>query len=506
MKLIECVPNFSEGRDPAVIESIRTAIAGIRGVTVLHVTADASHNRSVITFVAPYETIVDAAFAGIRAARDHIDLTKHSGVHPRVGAADVVPFVPLEGATIEDCVELANTLGERVGRELEIPVYLYERAATRPSRRNLADVRRGGFERLRDTIRQDPERAPDYGPAHIHPTFGAVIIGARPFLVAYNVYLGDASKLPIAREVARAVRESSGGLPAVKALGLEVDGQAQVSMNLVDIDKTPVSVAFDAVRVEAAAHGALVTWSEIIGLVPEKVMFEAAGKYLRLRQPIDAHVLERRMLDARSRTGELSTYVEAVANDSPAPGGGSVAAYAGALAAALARMVAGVTLGRAKFASAHGTMQDVADRGRVLSDALIALAERDTEAYAEVMDAYRLAQRTEEEKAARAETIRRALLRAAEIPLETAQRCTDVAELAEIVAREGNPNAVTDAGTAAALAEAACRAASYNVRVNVRDIQDATVNKMLSLAREYVETTHQCAVRVEAIIDGVLAP
>ena len=225
MKLVECVPNFSEGRRPEVIEAIRAAIASVEGVSVLDVSSDASHNRSVITFVAPVETAVDAAFAGIRVAAERIDLCKHTGEHPRIGATDVVPFIPLEGSTMDDCIALARTLGERVGRELAIPVYLYERAATTPARENLADVRRGEFEGLRDEIGKNPARNPDFGPSQIHPTCGAIAIGARPFLVAYNVYLGPASNLQIAKNIAKAVRGSSGGFKYVKGLGLEVDGQ-----------------------------------------------------------------------------------------------------------------------------------------------------------------------------------------------------------------------------------------------------------------------------------------
>src|SRR6202171_1437577 len=232
MKLVECVPNFSEGRRPEVIEAIRAAIASVEGVSVLDVSSDASHNRAVITFVAPVEPAADAAFAGIGIAAERIDLCKHTGEHPRIGATDVVPFIPLEGATMEDCSALARELGERVGRELRIPVYLYERAATTPARENLADVRRGEFEGLREELGKNPARNPDFGPSQIHPTCGAIAIGARPFLVAYNVYLGAASNLQVAKNVAKAVRGSSGGFKYVKALGLEVDGQAQVSMNL----------------------------------------------------------------------------------------------------------------------------------------------------------------------------------------------------------------------------------------------------------------------------------
>src|SRR5688500_2863466 len=208
MKLVECVPNFSEGRRPEIVAAIRDAIASVEGVAILDVSSDPSHNRSVITFVAPLDVAADAAFAGISEARERIDLTKHTGEHPRMGATDVVPFIPLEGTTMEDCIALAHALGERVGRELEIPVYLYERAATRPARENLADVRRGQFEGLLLEIGTNPEREPDFGPNRCHPTFGAVAIGARPFLVAYNVYLGPASNVPVAKKIAKAVRGS----------------------------------------------------------------------------------------------------------------------------------------------------------------------------------------------------------------------------------------------------------------------------------------------------------
>src|SRR3954451_21668409 len=239
MKLVECVPNFSEGRRPEIVAKIRDAIAAHEGVAILDISSDPSHNRTVVTFVAPVEHAVDAALAGIRAARDLLALNQHSGEHPRMGAADVVPFIPLEGPPMEDCIVLARTLGERVGRELEIPVFLYERAASSPARENLADVRRGEFEGIRDEMNAGAaSRKPDFGPDRVHATAGATAIGARPFLVAYNVYLGPASNLQVAKNVAKAVRGSSGGLRYVKALGLEVDGQAQVSMNLVDTEKT----------------------------------------------------------------------------------------------------------------------------------------------------------------------------------------------------------------------------------------------------------------------------
>jgi len=479
VRLIECVPNFSEGRDLAVIDAIRAAIEAVPGTSVLHTTSDASHHRSVITFVAPHDIMADAAFAAIKAARDHIDITRHTGVHPRIGAADVVPFIPLDGATMEDCIAIANEVGARVGAELDIPVYLYERAAAHPSRRNLADVRRGGFEGLREAIVSDPERFPDFGPARLHPTFGAVAIGARPFLVAFNVYLGGAQNLLIAKAVARAVRQSNGGLPAVKALGLEVDGQAQVSMNLVDVEQTTLVAAYEAVRAEAATLGARVTWSEIIGLVPEQMIFGAAAAYLQLRQPIDAHILERKLLEVKSANAIRADdspdvlRIDDVASGAPTPGGGSVAAYVGALAGALTQMVAKITLDRPKFAAAHEELRRVVADARDVTERLQVLTTLDADAYQAVMDGYALPRNSAEETALRERVINAMLRTAARVPLETAQLCVRVAEIAEVVSRIGTPNAVTDAGTAALLAEAACKSAVYNVLVNLRGLSDS---------------------------------
>ena len=297
VRLIECVPNFSEGRRPEIVRAIRDAIAAIPGTHVLDATADASHHRSVVTFVADVVHAADAAFAGIAAARAHIDLRTHAGVHPRIGAADVVPFVPLptHGTTMADAVTLAHALGDRVARDLDVPVYYYERAALRAERTNLANLRRGGVERLATEIATDSARAPDAGPARVHPTAGAVAIGARPFLVAFNVHLGPRTNLPIAIAVARAVRESSGGLPGVKALGLAVDGQAQVSMNIVDLDRTSLAHAFARVESEAAARGAPVTWSELIGLLPERALEGTTPERLSLRTFDDSRILERHL-------------------------------------------------------------------------------------------------------------------------------------------------------------------------------------------------------------------
>lgn len=506
MKLVECVPNFSEGRRPEVIAAIRDAIASVEGVSVLDVSSDASHNRSVITFVAPVGSAVDAAFAGIRAAAERIDLCSHTGEHPRIGATDVVPFIPLEGSTMEDCIALARALGERVGRELEIPVYLYERAATQPSRENLADVRRGEFEGLREELGKNPARNPDFGPAKIHPTCGAIAIGARPFLVAYNVYLGPSSNLPIAKSVAKAVRGSSGGFRYVKGLGLEVDGQAQVSMNLVDTEKTALHTAFDFVRMKAEAEGAQVTWSEIVGLVPEKVLFDAAVSHLQLRQFTPAQVLERQVRDTVSGGESVSGFLSSVASPDPVPGGGSVAAHVGAVAAALAQMVAGLTVGKKKYAAVDAEMKEAALEAVAVGNRLAALVKRDADAYSKVSAAHKLAKEPADAAARRAETITSALLEAAEVPLETARCCVEVATLAAVVAEKGNANAVTDAGVAALLAEAGCRGAAYNVRVNIQALDDKSKGAGLARdAAELVEQASKLAKKTTSIVERALA-
>lgn len=519
MKLIECVPNFSEGRRPEVVKAIRDAIASVNGVSILDSSSDESHNRSVITFVAPIDSAVDAAFAGIREAAALIDLRQHQGEHPRIGATDVVPFVPLEDATMDDCVGLAKKLGERVGKELGIPVFLYERAASRPARTNLADVRRGQFEGLRDELGTNPDREPDFGPNKIHESAGAVAIGARPFLVAYNVYLGPASNLALAKSIAKQVRESSGGFKAVKGLGLEVDEQAQVSMNLVDTDQTPLHTVFDFISDKARAEGVEVTWSEIIGLVPEKVLFEASKNHLKLVRFTTDQVLERqvaRATHAENSGNAVATghpeqsstpldFLEAVSSSDPVPGGGSVAAYAGALAAALTQMVAGLTIGRKKYAAVESEMKMLAEEARSLTGHLSSLVDRDARAYSLVSSAYRLPKESEAAAPEREAAITKALLGAAEVPLETARLCVKVARLAREFALKGNSNAVTDSGVAGILAEAACKGAAYNVRVNVAALTDRSLG--FGLEREAVDlvaaataiTSETCAIVERAI-------
>ena len=492
-----------------MIAAISQAIAATVGAHVLDVSSDPSHNRTVVTFVATLDAAVPAAFAAMRVARDRIDLTKHQGEHPRIGATDVVPFVPLDGTTMDDCVALARELGERVARELEIPVYLYERAATRPERENLADVRRGEFEGLRDDILVNAKRAPDFGEARVHPTAGATAIGARPFLVAYNVYLGDASNLPVAKEVAKAIRGSSGGLRYVKGLGLEVDGQAQVSMNLVDTEKTPLHRVFEIVKSEAAAHGVQPTWSELVGLVPERVLLEAGARHVQLRGYSPSMLLERKVRDIVSGGESTDAFMSRVAGPTPTPGGGSVAALAGALGAALAQMVAGLTIGKKKYAAVEDEMKTLSLRASALRRQLAELVQRDADSYEHVRAAYAMPREPESAGAARTAAIRDALIFASEVPLETARAAASVTELAAVAGERGNSNAATDAAVAALIAEAACRGAALNVRVNVAsmDASAADVAKRLTKdAKACVDAASGFARRAEAAAERAMSP
>jgi len=461
MSLVECVPNFSEGRNVDVLDELRSVLTSVPGVRLLDVQADASHNRSVFTFVAAPEAAAEAAFRAVRLASQRIDLRVHKGEHPRMGAADVMPFIPLEGVTMDDCVALAKKLGERIGKELEIPVFLYERAASRPERQNLADVRRGEFEGLREQIGRDPAKAPDFGPERIHPSAGAIAVGARPFLVAYNVYLATPDQA-VAKTIAKQVREAGGGLKAVKALGMLVGGEAQVSMNLVDIDTTPPHVAFEAVAAAARKLGTEAAWSEVVGMVPERCVQGAAEQHLKMKDTIGPHVMEAKVRATAGPT--LGDWLDAVASVSPAPGGGTASAVAGGLAAALAAMVGKLTVGRKKYAEVDAEFRALVEKAESLRIRLMRLGDEDAASFNAVTAAYAI---PKEKDAERKAAIQKALIGAAKVPLETLRAAREVAALAARAAEAGNKNAVSDAGVGALLAGAAARGAAYNVRINV---------------------------------------
>ena len=452
--LVECVPNFSEGRDRATIDALRSAITEVAGVQLLDVQSDAAHNRSVFTFVAPPAAAVDAALAAMRVATQRIDLTRHSGEHPRMGATDVVPFVPVAGITMDECVALARTFGERVGKELEIPVFLYARAATRPERVLLPDVRKGEFEGMRERTLE-----PDFGPNRVHPTAGATAIGARPFLVAYNVYL-DTSDVSIAKEIAKQIRTSSGGLPAVQASGFEVAGLAQVSMNLLDIDITPPATVFGAVKALAAKRGVEVKKSEIVGLIPERAIIDAAGGLLQLPDAAD-HALEAKMRAAQGPT--LDGWVDELASGSPTPGGGSAAALAGTLAAALVAMVARLTIGRKAYTAVEARAREILAEAERVRAELRRLVDEDAAAYGGVNRAYKIPK----DDPARSRAVDDALLAAARTPAEVVKRARRVHQLAAEIGAIGNKNATSDARVAGLLAGTAIDGALENIKVNI---------------------------------------
>lgn len=469
-KLVECIPNFSEGRRIRVVDAIVNAIQSVSGAVVLDRTSDHDHNRSVVTFVAPPDAAVEAAFAAIRKAAELIDLDKHQGEHPRLGATDVVPFVPLSGVTMDECVELARRLGQRVGDELGIPVYLYEAAATRPERANLENVRRGEYEGLKDSIATDPNRAPDFGPTSIGKA-GATVIGARAPLIAFNAYL-TTDDVSIAKKIANAVRHSSGGLRYVKALGLLVDGRAQVSMNLTDYTRTPVARVVEMVRREAQRYGVIVHHTELVGLIPQAALVDAAQWYLQLDQFTPDQVLETRLYAAMGQGEDEAPFTERLAAGRATPGGGSAAAYAGAMAAGLAAMAARLTIGKKKYANVEARMHEIAAQADKLRASLERAVTLDAQAFDAVMDAYKLPKDSDAEKAERDEAVEVATHGAAQVPLEVCRLVTDVLELLAEVAETGNVNSVTDAASGAAMGVAAFTAASMNVHANAAGVRD----------------------------------
>ncbi len=470
--IVECVPNFSEGRRPEVVAQIVEAIRSVADVRVLDVESDADHNRSVITFIGPPHAVEEAAFRAAARAAQLIDMEQHRGEHPRMGATDVIPFVPAREVTMADCVAMARRVGRRLGEELGIPVYLYEEAATRETRRNLADVRRGEYEGIKAEIATNPEREPDFGPRQLGPA-GATAVGARPFLIAYNVNLAT-TNLEVARAIAKAVRHSSGGLRYVKALGLGIKerGIVQVSMNMTNYEGTPLHRAFEMVKREAARYGVNVASSEIVGLAPQAALLQAAEFCLQLENFQPAQILENRLAESPQDqpAAQMAGFLDAVAAGTPTPGGGSVAALAGALGAALEMMVANLTLGRKKYAAVEADMESIRARAQALRSELAGLVARDSAAYEQVMAAYRLPKDAPEREG----TIQAALLGAAEVPLTVAEKALEVIELAAITASKGNPNATSDAVVGAYMARAAVDGAALNVRTNLTRMTDAS--------------------------------
>lgn len=472
--LIECIPNFSEARRPEIIDQIVAAIQAVSEVKLLDRSSDLDHNRTVLTFAGSPAGVEEAAFRAIKTAAELIDLDAHTGEHPRIGATDVCPFVPLSGATMDECVAIAKRLGERVAGELSLPVYLYEAAATRPERANLENIRKGQYEGLKIEIESDPNRKPDYGPSKL-PKAGATVIGARAPLIAFNVYL-TSDDVSIAKKIAKAVRHSSGGLRYVKGLGLLVDGRAQVSMNLTNFHETPIARVVEFIRREAQRYGVNIHHCELVGLIPQEALVDAAVWYTQLDSFSPEQILESRLFSPPSAAASLppqpASFLDELASALPAPGGGSAAAYAGAMGAALVAMVSGLTIGRKKYAEAEAEMQAVRVMAEKLRAEMTQTVDDDAASFEAVIGAFKLPKETEEQQIARTAAIQRATLNAAHIPLHSAERSVKIMELAVKCAEHGNLNAISDALSGFAMSRASLTAAAYNVRINIHSLPD----------------------------------
>jgi glutamate formiminotransferase/formiminotetrahydrofolate cyclodeaminase len=475
LKLVECVPNFSEGRRKEIIDAI-VAEARSKNVKVLDIESDADHNRSVLTFVGSPDAVKAAALAVSGKAIELIDLNKHQGQHPRMGAMDVIPFIPISDVTMKDCVQLARDFAAKYASRFKVPVFLYEEAATRPDRRNLADVRKGEFEGLRDEIGKNPDRTPDFGPNAIHPTAGATAVGARQILIAYNIELST-SDVNIAKRIAREVRGKDGGLSAVKALGFELRdrGIVQVSMNMVDYKSTELFKAFELVKTLAEHHGVRVLDSEIVGLVPLEALIDAAEFYLQLRGFSKNQILETKLLEPQADklvAMDLTTFGSELASEKPVPGGGSVSAYTGSLAAGLVSMVSRLTLKRQEYEQFWSKVEEILTESERLRERLLALVDQDSQSFGSLMRAYRLPKSSEEEKRVRSTEIQSRLKGATEVPLTTAENAAQILSLSRSLSGCANENALSDLQTATFLAYASVMGALSNVAINLTGIRD----------------------------------
>jgi len=551
-RLVECVPNFSEGRDRAVIDAIAQALAGVSGVKLLDVDPGADTNRTVYTLVGPPDGVAEAAFRGAKRAADLIDMTSHTGGHPRMGALDVCPFIPVSEITMAECADLARAVGRRIGDALQIPVYFYEYAAASDQRRSLANIRAGEYEGLAAKL-ENPAWTPDAGPARFNARSGATVVGARDFLLAYNVNLNTLDRR-LANEIALNIREGGrakrdgkgeivrdaggasikvpGRLKAVRAIGwyIEQYRQAQVSINLLDYHTTPLHVVFETAREEADTLGLIVTGSELVGLTPLAPMVEA-GRYFLRKQGKSAGVPERALIEIAVRSMGLDSvapfepekkiveyhftpaaplmsmpvtrFVDEVSAESPAPGGGSVAALMGSLAAALATMVANLTVGKKGYENAWPELATLAEQGQGVKAALVRAVDEDTDAFNRVMAAMRLPKDTPEQAAERDRAVEAANKAAAEVPLQTARLCLETIRLADLAARRGNRNSASDAGVAALAGRAGVEGAVLNVLINLGSITDADFKARC--AAECAALTNEARTACDAVQAQVLS-
>jgi glutamate formiminotransferase/formiminotetrahydrofolate cyclodeaminase len=486
-RLIECVPNFSEGRDPAKVDAIVAAMSSVPGVYVLDREMDGDHNRCVVTLAGAPEAVAEAALLGVGKAAELIDLTVHQGAHPRVGATDVVPFIPIEGVALEDCVALARRVGNEIWKRHRIPVFFYEAAATRPERANLENIRRGQFEGLREEIKRNHDRQPDVGEPKLHPTAGTTVVGARKFLVAYNVNL-NTSDIGIANKIAKAIRFSSGGLRHVKSMGVALKARnlAQVSINLTDFEATPMHRVYEMVKREAARYGAIPVGSEIVGLVPKKALEMAADFFLQLEDFSPSQVLENRLqavlagapLESAVAEGKFAAlakpFLEAVAAPTATPGGGSVSAFAGALAGALGQMVAGLSRKKKSQAAFVVQLSDALEQMRRTTEDLTRAIDRDSEAFDAVMEAFRLPQGDAQETKAREAAIQAATRGATDAHLQVADVTVALFEQLGQLQAIAAASMRSDLQVARLMAAAGARGSLANVEINLDSLTDAS--------------------------------
>jgi glutamate formiminotransferase / formiminotetrahydrofolate cyclodeaminase len=558
-QLIECVPNFSEGRDLTIIKQITDAIEAVDGVKLLDVDPGKATNRTVVTFVGEPEPVIAAAFHAIKKAAELIDMSKHTGAHPRMGATDVCPLIPIANITMEEVVKYAHKLAEKVGQELDIPLYLYEYAATSPERKNLATVRSGEYEGLPEKLK-NPKWKPDYGPSRFNAKAGATAISARDFLIAYNVNLNTTS-VRRANSVAFDVREKGrvkrkgdqvtgeivrdaqgepirepGTCKAVKAIGWYIDeyGIAQISMNITDINKTPLHIAFEACRDSANGRGLRVTGSELVGLVPKKVLIEA-GKYFLRKQHLSVGVSERDLVNIAVESLGLAHlgpfdpdkkvieylledaadyplvnltakgFADQTASGTPTPGGGSVAALVGALGASLGTMVANLSSHKRGWDDKWEFFSEWAEKGQALKDKLLHLVDEDTKAFNAILEAVRMPKSSDEEKAERKKAMHQATKYAIEIPFQVLKTCYDIFPLSEEMVKKGNPNSVSDAGVAALCARAAMHGAWMNVKINAAGFDEkAYVDKVRDESAQLCERADQWEQAIRDMVDETI--
>jgi glutamate formiminotransferase / formiminotetrahydrofolate cyclodeaminase len=531
LKLIECVPNFSEGRDQNIIETITTEIKDTADVKLLDVDPGPDTNRTVVTFIGSPESVKEAAFKAIKKAAELIDMRQHHGTHARMGATDVCPFVPVSGVTMADCVDIAKEVGERVARELKIPIYLYEEAATCHERNSLADIRKGEYEGLEDKLK-DPQWKPDFGEAKFNTKSGATVMGAREFLIAYNVNLNTTDR-KLAHDIAMSIREAGrnkrdangkfirdengiptkapGRLKATRAVGWYIDeyNQAQVSINLINFKITPPHIAFDVVCEEAEKRGLRVTGSELIGLIPLQAILDAGYHYLSKQgkspgvpqedvietaaqslglRDLTEFDAQKKIIEYQVRENkgplvkmDLREFANELSSESPAPGGGSMAALAGAFGSALTGMVANLTVGKKGYEANWEEMKVVAVQAQSLKDELLRIVDRDTDAFNNLMSAFGMKKKTKNQKAARDEAIEEATKNACWVPLEVMKNSIEVLKLAKIIAERGNENAASDVGVASLMARSAVDGAGLNVKINLPGIADIDFVKSMKI-------------------------